>query len=141
MDDNQLLQQIEQLVNEEHQLDQFSQAEGGLNGDQQARMRDLEVRLDQLWDLMRQRRARRRLLGGGGARRSAAGRANRRPVRQGPRRGPCPRSGASRRQAGQRAARARGPRLPQRLRPREAVRGAGRAHPAGTESVGPCWAA
>ena len=33
--------------------------QGGLNDTQHARMRDIEVRLDQCWDLLRQRRARR----------------------------------------------------------------------------------
>ena len=58
MDDSQLLQQIESLVNEEHELDGLA-GRGGLDAEQHARMQELEVRLDQLWDLLRQRRARR----------------------------------------------------------------------------------
>ena len=58
MNDTEILQHIEELVNEEHQL--MQQAEGtGLNTDQHARMKQLEVSLDQCWDLLRQRRARR----------------------------------------------------------------------------------
>ena len=60
MDDNQILQQIEKLVNEEHELTQLSENEGeALNEEQRARMQALEVSLDQCWDLLRQRRARR----------------------------------------------------------------------------------
>jgi hypothetical protein len=58
MDDKEILQHIERLVNEEHQLMQLSE-EGKLEGDQHARIRELEVNLDRCWDLLRQRRARR----------------------------------------------------------------------------------
>ena len=58
MDDNAILHNITSLVNEEHEL--MKQAEQGvLDETQQARIRDLEVQLDQCWDLLRQRRARR----------------------------------------------------------------------------------
>ncbi len=58
MDDTEILKNITELVNEEHQL--MNQAEGvGLTGEQEARMKALEVSLDQCWDLLRQRRARR----------------------------------------------------------------------------------
>jgi len=58
MDDTVILKQITELVNEEHEL--MNQAEGvGLNNEQEARMKALEVSLDQCWDLLRQRRARR----------------------------------------------------------------------------------
>jgi hypothetical protein len=58
MDDTQILKQITELVNEEHEL--MNKAEGiGLDDDQNARMKALEVNLDQCWDLLRQRRARR----------------------------------------------------------------------------------
>jgi len=58
MDDTNILKHITELVNEEHQL--MNQAEGiGLNDDEEARMKALEVSLDQCWDLLRQRRARR----------------------------------------------------------------------------------
>ena len=59
MDDTELLQRIETLVNEEHHLTQRGEEEGGLSGDEHARMKALEVSLDQCWDLLRQRRARR----------------------------------------------------------------------------------
>ena len=60
MDDSELLHTIEQLVNEEHSLLQQS-TEGAMEETKQARMHELEVRLDQCWDLLRQRRARREL--------------------------------------------------------------------------------
>ena len=57
MDDSELLHTIEKLVNEEHAL--MKEAEGGqLDATQHARMGEIEVRLDQCWDLLRQRRAR-----------------------------------------------------------------------------------
>ncbi len=58
MDDSELLNSIDSLVKEEHTLMQQAQ-QGGLNDSQHARMHDIEVRLDQCWDLLRQRRARR----------------------------------------------------------------------------------
>lgn len=58
MDDAGLLDQINALVHEEHQLREQAQADGG-SDDEQARLRELEVQLDQCWDLLRQRRARR----------------------------------------------------------------------------------
>jgi Protein of unknown function (DUF2630) len=58
MTDTELIQHIEKLVQEEHEL--LEHAEGvGLNDEQHARMKKLEVSLDQCWDLLRQRRARR----------------------------------------------------------------------------------
>ncbi len=58
MDDTEILKQITALVNEEHEL--MNQSEGvGLNNEQEARRKALEVNLDQCWDLLRQRRARR----------------------------------------------------------------------------------
>lgn len=58
MDDSELLHTIEKLVNEEHELMQQAGA-GQLDDTKHTRMRDIEVRLDQCWDLLRQRRARR----------------------------------------------------------------------------------
>ncbi|MFL5628257.1 MAG: DUF2630 family protein [Ktedonobacteraceae bacterium] len=58
MDDSELLKSIDSLVKEEHALMQQVQ-QGGLNDAQRARMQEIEVRLDQCWDLLRQRRARR----------------------------------------------------------------------------------
>ena len=58
MDDKTILHHITELVNEEHEL--MNLAEGaGLDDEQQARIKELEVSLDQCWDLLRQRRARR----------------------------------------------------------------------------------
>jgi hypothetical protein len=58
MDDSEILQSITKLVNEEHQL--MKQAEEGELGEtKQARMQEIEIQLDQCWDLLRQRRARR----------------------------------------------------------------------------------
>lgn len=58
MDDNEILHRITSLVNEEHELLNKSK-QGDLETDQHARMKELEVNLDQCWDLLRQRRARR----------------------------------------------------------------------------------
>jgi hypothetical protein len=58
MNDRDILQHIEQLVNEEHTLLQRAE-EIGLDEAEHARMKELEVNLDQCWDLLRQRRARR----------------------------------------------------------------------------------
>jgi hypothetical protein len=58
MTDIEILQHITQLVNEEHELFQRSE-QGGLDESEHARMKALEVSLDQCWDLLRQRRARR----------------------------------------------------------------------------------
>ena len=53
MDEKDILSQISSLVAEEHEL-----REGTDHTDtQRARMSELEVHLDQLWDLLRQRRA------------------------------------------------------------------------------------
>ena len=58
MKDTDVLQHINQLAKEEHEL--LSKAEEGpLTEEQQARLQQLQVSLDQLWDLLRQRRARR----------------------------------------------------------------------------------
>ena len=58
MDDTEVLERIRRLVDEEHQLETRHVGEA-LTADEQARLRDLEVALDQCWDLLRQRRARR----------------------------------------------------------------------------------
>lgn len=58
MKDNEIMQHIEKLVNEEHELRKLSE-EGGLDDEQQVRIQVLQVHLDQLWDLLRQRRAKR----------------------------------------------------------------------------------
>ena len=58
MDDRQVLDRIGALVSEEHALERQASGEG-LDADQQARLHEVEVQLDQCWDLLRQRRARR----------------------------------------------------------------------------------
>ena len=58
-DDNSILHRINGLVAEEHDL-RTKHAAGQVDGaDEKARLRALEVELDQCWDLLRQRRARR----------------------------------------------------------------------------------
>ncbi|HLV98387.1 MAG TPA: DUF2630 family protein [Ktedonobacterales bacterium] len=59
MKDQEILLHIEQLVNEEHELMERSEQDGGLDEAEHARMKELEISLDQCWDLLRQRRARR----------------------------------------------------------------------------------
>jgi len=58
MDDSEILHRITSLVNEEHELMSLSE-EGVLDDEQRARIKLIEVSLDQCWDLLRQRRARR----------------------------------------------------------------------------------
>jgi hypothetical protein len=56
MDDKQIFTHIEELVSEEHRLESMSVAE--TSDSHTARIREIEVALDQCWDLLRQRRAR-----------------------------------------------------------------------------------
>jgi hypothetical protein len=56
--DDEIIHQIDQLVNEEHKLER-DHAGDGLDDAGRTRLRELEVQLDQCWDLLRQRRARR----------------------------------------------------------------------------------
>ena len=57
MGDNGIISHIDELIAEEHQL--RAQAVGhGLSAEQQQRLEELEGRLNQCWDLLRQRRAR-----------------------------------------------------------------------------------
>lgn len=58
MDDTTILHRITALVNEEHGLDKHGE-QHGLDDEQRQRLQDLQVMLDQCWDLLRQRRARR----------------------------------------------------------------------------------
>jgi hypothetical protein len=58
MDDAEVVRRITELADEEHHLER-SHAGAGLSEDELARLRDVEVALDQCWDLLRQRRARR----------------------------------------------------------------------------------
>ncbi|MDQ1491990.1 MAG: hypothetical protein QOJ23_4504 [Actinomycetota bacterium] len=57
MDDDAVLSQINDLVAEEHSLLESSRAGEGLDTQQEARLKTVEVALDQCWDLLRQRRA------------------------------------------------------------------------------------
>jgi hypothetical protein len=58
MDDHELVQRINGLAEEEHRLERAEGAEG-LTDEERDRRREIEVALDQCWDLLRQRRARR----------------------------------------------------------------------------------
>ncbi|HZR14920.1 MAG TPA: DUF2630 family protein [Acidimicrobiia bacterium] len=59
MDDRDLVNRIDDLVRQEHEL-RTRHGEGvGLNERELDTLRALEVQLDQCWDLLRQRRARR----------------------------------------------------------------------------------
>ncbi|HEX6658192.1 MAG TPA: DUF2630 family protein [Ilumatobacter sp.] len=58
MNDEQVLARIHDLVDEEHQL-RNQHADAPLDDASAQRLADLEVSLDQCWDLLRQRRARR----------------------------------------------------------------------------------
>lgn len=59
MTDDELIRRIDALVDEEHQLEGKAQPGRPLSEDEAARLGQLEVALDQCWDLLRQRRARR----------------------------------------------------------------------------------
>jgi Protein of unknown function (DUF2630) len=57
MDDKSVLSRINGLVDEEHKLREQLRR-GEISSDEEhARLRDLEVALDQCWDLLRRRRA------------------------------------------------------------------------------------
>jgi hypothetical protein len=56
MDDAQIRQRIEELVAEEHRL-WDDEAAGGSSDEDAARLAAVKVTLDELWDLLRQRRA------------------------------------------------------------------------------------
>jgi hypothetical protein len=58
MNDEQVLNRIHELVDEEHQL-RNQHADSPLDDSSAGRLAELEVALDQCWDLLRQRRARR----------------------------------------------------------------------------------
>ena len=55
MDEKDILARIHALVDEEHSLRDSPEH----SDDQRTRMQELEVQLDQCWDLLRQRRAKR----------------------------------------------------------------------------------
>ncbi|MGA8474234.1 MAG: DUF2630 family protein [Candidatus Cybelea sp.] len=58
MNDTQIREHIEELVAEEHTLLEHGE-NGKLTAEDRKRLDEITVRLDQYWDLMRQRRARR----------------------------------------------------------------------------------
>ena len=57
MDDQQILSRIDELVQEEESLLRRHEGERALSGEEEARLGELKVQLDQAWDLLRQRRA------------------------------------------------------------------------------------
>jgi hypothetical protein len=58
MADEDLLRRIHELVEREHTLER-AHIGAGLSGHEHAELHEVEVALDQCWDLLRQRRARR----------------------------------------------------------------------------------
>jgi hypothetical protein len=60
MDNQQALAHINELADEEHAL-RRTEGSGGLDEAGHARLREVELQLDQLWDLLRQRRAHREM--------------------------------------------------------------------------------
>jgi hypothetical protein len=57
MDDHDIIGQIDSLVDEEHRLHQQSREGSPLSDADHQRLDELAVKLDQCWDLLRQRRA------------------------------------------------------------------------------------
>ncbi|HWU07835.1 MAG TPA: DUF2630 family protein [Streptomyces sp.] len=57
MADQDIFEDIDELITEERALRARSTAELGLSAEERSRLREVEVRLDQCWDLLRQRRA------------------------------------------------------------------------------------
>lgn len=51
--DRTVLERIQELVDQEHHLYE----QGGMDDDERRKLADVEVELDQCWDLLRQRRA------------------------------------------------------------------------------------
>ncbi len=58
MDDKEILAQINKLAEEEQRLEEGHVGDG-LSEEEHARLHTIEVTLDQLWDVLRQRRAKR----------------------------------------------------------------------------------
>ncbi len=56
MDDHEIISRIGGLADEEKRLEEQHVGEG-LSADEEKRLRGIELTLDQLWDLLRQRRA------------------------------------------------------------------------------------
>ena len=58
MDDEKVMERINEIAHEEHQLWE-KEGRGEITDAERERLRDLGVTLDQCWDLLHQRRARR----------------------------------------------------------------------------------
>jgi hypothetical protein len=58
MDDTEIVNRISELAAEEQRLEEAHVGEG-LSDEERARKQDIEVTLDRLWDMLRQRRAKR----------------------------------------------------------------------------------
>ncbi len=58
MEDVEIVRRIGKLADEEHHLERSHEGDG-LSDEEVARLKEVEVALDQCWDLLRQRRARR----------------------------------------------------------------------------------
>jgi hypothetical protein len=56
VDDQEIITQIGSLADEEKRLEELHVGEG-ISAEDEARLKAVEVTLDQLWDLLRQRRA------------------------------------------------------------------------------------
>jgi hypothetical protein len=56
MDDHELITRISSLADEEKRLEETHVGEG-LSPEEEKRLKSIEVALDQMWDLLRQRRA------------------------------------------------------------------------------------
>jgi len=56
VEDRQIIAHISSLADEEKRLEELHVGEG-ISDEDEARLRSIEVTLDQLWDLLRQRRA------------------------------------------------------------------------------------
>ena len=56
MDDREIMQRIGQLVDEEHDLLDQGEQRMGLEPPERERLQALQVEVDRLWDLLRQRR-------------------------------------------------------------------------------------
>ncbi|WP_329038946.1 DUF2630 family protein [Streptomyces sp. NBC_00178] len=57
MADQDIFDNIDGLISEERALRTRSTADLGLSAEERSRLREVEVQLDQCWDLLRQRRA------------------------------------------------------------------------------------
>jgi hypothetical protein len=56
---DQIVHRINELMEREHELRASHESGEGLTGDDRSQLDDIELQLDQCWDLLRQRRAKR----------------------------------------------------------------------------------